>query len=74
MRQGKRFLAAESQKIYDMDLINTQQVKKKSKYIKWIKLDKPITVTIDGQTGEGNIIKPLEPIEEKMDEHETSGI
>ena len=58
----------------DMDWINTQQVKKKSKYIKWIKLDKPITVTIDGQTGEGNIIKPLEPIEEKMDEHETSGI
>ena len=58
----------------DMDWINTQQVKKKSKYIKWIKLDKPITVTIDGQTGEGNIIKPLEPIEEKMDERETSGI
>ena len=58
----------------DMDWVNTQQVKKKSKYIKWIKLDKPITVTIDGQTGEGNIIKPLEPIEEKMDERETSGI
>ena len=58
----------------DIDWINNQSVKKKSKYIKWIKLDRPITVTIDGQTGEGNIIKPLEPIKEKMDEHETSGI
>ena len=58
----------------DIDWINTQPVKKKTKYIKWIELDRPITITIDGQTGEGSIIKPLDPIKEKMDEHETSGI
>ena len=58
----------------DIDWINTQPVKKKTKYIKWIELDRPITITIDGQTGEGSIIKPLDPIKEKMDERETSGI
>ena len=58
----------------DIDWINNQPVKKKSKYIKWIELDRAITITIDGQTGEGSIIKPLDQIKEKMDEHETSGI
>jgi hypothetical protein len=33
-----------------------------------------VTVTIDGQTGEGVIIKPLNPTKELMDEAESTGI
>lgn len=58
----------------DLSWLNTQKVKAVTKYTKWIQLDLAVTVTIDGQTGEGTIIKPLEPIQEKMDEHEASGI
>ena len=47
---------------------------KKTKYIKWIQLENPLAITIDGQTGDGNIIKPLNPVKETMDEQETTGI
>jgi hypothetical protein len=51
-----------------------QHVQKIGKYTKWINTDRPLTVTIDGQTGEGLIIKPLEPIQQSMDEQESTGI
>ena len=38
------------------------------------KVGASFSVTIDGETGEGSIIKPLAPVQEKMDEHEASGI
>ena len=58
----------------DLKWINSQSTKQKTKFIKWIQLEKPLTITIDGQTGDGNIIKPLDPVKESMDEQETSGI
>ncbi len=58
----------------DMNWLNAQTEKAVTKHTKWIQLDRPLTVTIDGQTGEGTIIKPLNPVQETMDEHEASGI
>jgi hypothetical protein len=58
----------------DMNWLNEQTEKAVTKHTKWIQLDRPLTVTIDGQTGEGTIIKPLDPVQEAMDEHEASGI
>ena len=58
----------------DLSWLNKQKVKAVTKHTKWIHLDRSLTVTIDGQTGEGTIVKPLDPIQEDMDEHEASGI
>ena len=58
----------------DIVWLNKQMVKAVTKHTKWIQLDRPVTVTIDGQTGEGAIIKPLDLVQEAMDEHEASGI
>jgi CheY-like chemotaxis protein len=58
----------------NMKWIDEQPVNSVTKYTKWIHLDRPVTVTIDGQTGEGAIIKPLDEAQEIMDEHEASGI
>ena len=58
----------------DLRWLNSQSIKQKTKYIKWIQLEEPLTITIDGQTGDGNIIKPLNPVKETMDEQETTGI
>jgi len=58
----------------DMNWLNAQTEKAVTKHTKWIQLERPLTITIDGQTGEGTIIKPLNPVQEAMDEHEASGI
>ena len=58
----------------DLDWLNDQKVAALTKDTKWIRLERPLSVTIDGETGEGSIIKPLAPVQEKMDEHEASGI
>ena len=58
----------------DLKWLNEQKVVAVTKYIKWIRLERPFTVTIDGETGNGSIIKPLKPTQEIMDEHEASGI
>jgi hypothetical protein len=58
----------------NMKWLLDQHVQKIGKYTKWINTDRPLTVTIDGQTGEGSIIKPLEPIQQSMDEQESTGI
>ena len=58
----------------NMQWLLGQHVQKIGKYTKWINTDRPLTVTIDGQTGEGLIIKPLEPIQQSMDEQESTGI
>ena len=60
--------------VLDMKWLRDQHVNSVTKYTKWIRLNDPVTVTIDGQTGEGVIIKPLNPIKELMDEAESTGI
>ena len=58
----------------DIDWLKKQKKMAVTKYIKWIRLEDNLTVTIDGETGEGTIIKPITPVQEAMDEHEASGI
>ena len=50
----------------DLDWLNDQKVAAVTKHTKWIRLERPLSVTIDGETGEGSIIKPLAPVQEKM--------
>ena len=38
------------------------------------KLENNLLVSIDGQSGQGKIMKPKKIQKEQMDEHETSGI
>ena len=58
----------------DLKWLNEQKVMAVTKHIKWIRLERSLSVTIDGETGDGTIIKPLAPVQEIMDEHEASGI
>ena len=75
MRIGYFTINHKKKKDYlDLSWLNKQKVKAVTKHTKWIHLDRSLTVTIDGQTGEGTIVKPLDPIQEDMDEHEASGI
>jgi len=60
--------------VCDLKWIMSQHVKKKKKFTKWIQLEHPITVKIDGQTGNGIILKPAPQEKEIMDEQESSGI
>ena len=50
----------------DLKWLNKQKVAAVTKYTKWIHLERPLSVTIDGETGDGSIIKPLTPIQEIM--------
>ena len=75
MRIGYFTLNHKKKKDYlDLNWLNDQKVMAVTKYTKWIRLERPLSVTIDGETGDGSIIKPLAPIKEIMDEHEASGI
>ena len=58
----------------DIDWLNSQPVKQATKFIRWILLDNPLHIHIDGSTGEGVILKPQPKLTEVMDEGESSGI
>ena len=58
----------------DLNWIKNQKPKKTSKYIDWFELENKLLVSIDGQSGQGKIIKPKKSQKEEMDEQETSGI
>ena len=58
----------------DTKWIKNQKSKKSTKFINWIELDEPLAVSIDGQNGKGEIIKPRKSLKEKMDEQQASGI
>ena len=60
--------------LLDTNWIKKQNSNKSTKFINWIELDEPLTVSIDGQNGKGEIIKPRKSFKEKMDEQQTSGI
>ena len=58
----------------DLDWLNAQPVAQSTKYIRWIKLEKPLMIHIDGSMGEGSIIKPKLKKVDIMDEGESTGI
>jgi hypothetical protein len=58
----------------DLDWLKSQPVKQATKFIRWIQLEEPLHIRIDGSTGEGIILKPQPKKEEIMDEEESSGI
>ena len=58
----------------DIDWLNNLPVKQATKFIRWILLDDPMHISIDGRTGEGVILKPQSKLTEVMDERESTGI
>ncbi len=60
--------------VSDLKWIKSQTIRQKKKFTKWIQVEKPVTVKIDGQTGNGIILKPSEDEQEFMDEQDSSGI
>ena len=58
----------------DLDWLDAQSVKQSTKYIRWIELDDPLLIHIDGSTGEGHIMKPQLPTKELMNEEDSTGI
>ena len=60
--------------IIDLDWLNAQPVKQSTQYIRWIQLDDPLMIHIDGSTGKGSIIKPNVKVVDTMDEGESTGI
>ena len=58
----------------DLDWFNDQTVKQSTKYIRWIQLDDPLMIHINGSTGYGSIMKPELETLEIMNEAESTGI
>ena len=58
----------------DTEWLNNQTIKQATKFIRWILLDNPLCIRIDGSTGEGVILKPQPKITDIMDEEESTGI
>ena len=58
----------------DIDWLKSQPVKQATKFIRWILLEDPLYISINGNTGEGVILKPQPKLTEVMDEGESTGI
>jgi len=58
----------------NLDWLRTQSLIKQSYYTSLIELDEPVFININGQTGEGIVLKPLPNENEIMDEDESTGI
>ena len=58
----------------DWDWLNSLTIEKETEFLKFISLDFPLKVKIDGQTGIGMIVKPSPTEIEKMDEEDSTGI
>jgi len=58
----------------DWQWLKKQKHIHKSKYLNVIKLDKPLTIKIDGINGDGIILKPEKQKTEVMNEEDSSGI
>ena len=59
---------------FDHNWLKKQKIIKNKKFTACYELDRPLRIKIDGQTGNGIILKPNEIDIEPMDEQETSGI
>lgn len=58
----------------NLNWLRTQSAIKHSRYTSLIELDEPVFININGQTGEGIVLKPLPNENEIMDEEESTGI
>ncbi|MFQ6612247.1 MAG: PEP/pyruvate-binding domain-containing protein [Fidelibacterota bacterium] len=58
----------------DLDWLLKKQPLEEQQYTKWFRLNEPLFVNIDGQTGAGLIVKPIKKVQPTMDEQESSGI
>ena len=59
----------------DLKWLCNNHLKKSNKYTDWYHFDKPMTITLNGTTGKGEIYQPMENKELIiMDEEESSGI
>jgi hypothetical protein len=58
----------------DIEWLNSQPIKQATKFIRWILLENPLRISIDGSTGEGIILKPQPKLIDEMDEEESTGI
>lgn len=58
----------------DLPWLTNQPVIKKTSFTTWYRLEEPLTVYIDGKSGDGMVIKPLQPVIDIMDEQESTGI
>ncbi len=59
----------------DLGWLRDDHLKKSNKYTKWYHFDEPMTITLNGTTGKGEIYQPMENKELIiMDEEESSGI
>jgi len=59
---------------FDESWLNTCKVKKETQYLKWISLNKPLMIQIDGSTGKAIILKEFIQKNNILDENESSGI
>jgi CheY-like chemotaxis protein len=58
----------------DLDWLKNQPTMEQRGLTRWVRLEQPLFVRIDGKTGHGIILKPREPEPERMDEQESTGI
>jgi hypothetical protein len=58
----------------DTDWLKDQQIIQELKFTQWIHTEEPLSVIINGHSGEGHILKPIPKLPDSMDEHETTGI
>ena len=61
-------------KTFDQKWLESCEVKKESKYLKWIRLKNPLMIQIDGSNGKAIILKELIQKEDLINENESSGI
>ena len=59
---------------FDYSWLKKQKVVKNKKFTTCYELERPLRIKIDGQSGNGIILKPKEIDIEPMDEQEASGI
>ena len=62
------------EKNVDWNWLAQETVNEETNHLRWIKLDHPLFVRIDGSNGEGIVLKPKIPKIEKMDEEQSTGI
>ena len=60
--------------VFDYNWLNKQIIKDDKTYTTCYELEYPLRIKIDGQTGNGVILKPKVPELDPMNEQETSGI